>query len=203
VINRASLLAGIFVADRSSKFSKEPEMSAERQWYVLYTKPQKEEYARFHLSSKGLDVFFPQLLFPQSAKKRKRRVPLFPNYLFVRLSFFSDELSYARWSPGVSRIVSFNGVPAALDEDVVTFIMRQANSEGIITARSKLKAGEAVRVSRGPFQGVVGIIQEPPNARGRVKILLELLSRQVRAEVPVEYVEGGWVVDDSQRWGNG
>ena len=178
-------------------------MSAERQWYVIYSKPQKEEYARLHLSSKGLDVFFPQLLFPPSAKKRKRLVPLFPNYLFVRLSCFSDEFSYARWSPGVSRIVSFNGVPAALDEDVVTFIMRQANSEGIITARSKLKAGEEVRVSHGPFQGLVGIIQEAPTSKGRVKILLKLLSRQVRAEVPIEYVEGGWVVDDRQRSVNG
>ena len=81
--------------------------------------------------------------------------------------------------------------------------MRHANSEGIITARSNLKAGEEVRVNHGPFQGLVGIIQEPPNVSGRVKILLELLSRQVRAEVPIEYVEGGWVVDDRQRWGNG
>jgi transcription antitermination factor NusG len=81
--------------------------------------------------------------------------------------------------------------------------MRQANSEGIITARSNLKAGEEVRVSRGPFDGLLGIIQEPPNVRGRVKILLELLSRQVRAEVPIEYVEGGWVVDDRHRWGTG
>jgi transcriptional antiterminator RfaH len=176
-------------------------MSAERQWYVLYSKAQKEEYARFHLSSKGLEVFLPQLLFPPSANKRKRLVPLFPNYLFVRLRLFSEEFFYATWSPGVSRFVSFNGVPAALDEEVVTFIMRQANSEGIIAARSNLKSGEEVRVSRGPFQGVIGIIQEPPNVRGRVKILLELLSRQVRAEVPIEYVEGGWVVDDRQRGG--
>ena len=64
-------------------------------------------------------------------------------------------------------------------------------------------SGEEVRVSRGPFQGLVGIIQEPPNARGRVTLLLELLSRQVRAEVPIEYVEGGWVVDDRQWWGTG
>lgn len=79
--------------------------------------------------------------------------------------------------------------------------MRHPNSEGIITARSNLKAGEEVRVSRGLFQGLVGIIQDAPNVKGR--ILLELLSRQVKAEVPIEYVEGGWVVENCQRWGNG
>jgi transcriptional antiterminator RfaH len=171
-----------------------------KQWYVVYSKPHAEEYAQLHFRLKGLECFFPRLLLPKAAQKHKRIVPLFPNYLFVRIRFL-EEFQYVLWSHGVKRFVSFNGVPAALDEEVVTFIMRQANSEGIIGARSNLKAGEKVRVSRGPFQGVVGIIQEPPNVRGRVKILLELLSREVRAEVPIEYVEGGWVVDERQCWG--
>ena len=108
---------------------------AERQWYVLYSKPQKEDYARFHLSAKGLEVFFPQLLFPDSAKKRKRLVPLFPNYLFVRLNLFSEEFSHAKWSPGVSRVVSFNGIPAPIDRRVVELLMQQVNREGVIEAR--------------------------------------------------------------------
>ena len=87
--------------------------AAEREWYVVYSKPQNEDYARFHLSAKGLEVFFAQLLFPDTAKKRKRLVPLFPNYLFVRLKLFSQEFSYAKWSPGVSRIVSFNAISSA------------------------------------------------------------------------------------------
>jgi len=171
-----------------------------KQWYVVYSKPHAEEYAQLHFRLKGLECFFPRLLLPKAAQKHRRIVPLFPNYLFVRIRFL-EEFQYVLWSHGVKRFVSFNGVPAALDEEVVTFIMRQANSEGIITARSNLKAGEKVRVSHGPFQGVVGIIQEPADVRGRVKILLELLSRQVRAEVPIEYIEGGWVVDDRQRLG--
>jgi transcription elongation factor/antiterminator RfaH len=173
-----------------------------KQWYVVYSKPHAEEYAQLHFRLKGLEYFFPRLLLPKAVQKHRRIVPLFPNYLFVRIHFL-EQFQYVLWSHGVKRFVSFNDVPAALDEEVVGFIMRQANSEGIITARSNLKAGEEVRVSRGPFQGLVGIIQEPPNVRGRVKILLELLSRQVRAEVPIEYVEGGWVVEDRERWGTG
>jgi transcriptional antiterminator RfaH len=166
-----------------------------KQWYVVYSKPHAEEYAQLHFRLKGLECFFPRLLLPRATQKHSRIVPLFPNYLFVRICFL-EEFQYVLWTHGVKRFVSFNDVPAALDEGVVTFIMRQANSQGIVTARSSLKAGEQVRISRGPFQGLVGIIQEAPNDRGRVKILLELLARQVRTEVPIEYVEGGWVVDD-------
>jgi len=164
-----------------------------QRWYVVYSKPHKEELARFHLELKGIEVFFPRLLLPESARARKRVVPLFPNYLFVRIHI-PEEFNYALWSPGVKHFVSFNGIPAVLDEEVVTFLMKQATPEGIITARSNLKAGQQVQIVGGPFEGLVGIIHEPPNARGRVKILLRLLSRQVKAEVPVEFVKSGWVV---------
>jgi transcriptional antiterminator RfaH len=167
--------------------------STERQWYVVYSKPQKEGYAQFHLRAKGLEVFFPRLLLPEASKKRKRIVPLFPNYLFVRLHIKSAEYFYATWSPGVSRIVSFNGCPASIDEDIITFFMQQADSEGIIFARSNLKAGQEVRITGGPLDGLMGILDEPPNARGRVKILLKLLNRETRIEVPIQFVQTEWV----------
>lgn len=166
-----------------------PEM---QRWYVVYSKPHKEEVARFHLESKGLEVFFPRLLLPES-RSRKRIVPLFPNYLFVRIDL-SEKYHYVLWSPGVKRFIGFNGSPTPLDDNIVDFLMQQASDEGILTARSNLKVGQQVQISGGPFDGLVGIIEEPPNPKGRVKVLLNLLSRQVKAEVPVQFVRSGWVV---------
>jgi transcriptional antiterminator RfaH len=162
-------------------------------WYVVYSKPRKEECAQYHLRLKGLEVFLPRLLLPQSTQKRKRVVPLFPNYLFVRIHD-PEEFPYARWAPGVRRFVSFNGVPAALEEDVLDFLMEQATPDGIITARSNLRRNQEVHITGGPFDGLVGIIEEPPDVKGRVKVLLSLLNRQVKAEVPVQFVSSGWVV---------
>jgi transcriptional antiterminator NusG len=113
--------------------------------------------------------------------------------LFVRIDL-SEEYYYVLWSPGVKRFIGFNGSPTPLDDDIVDFLMQQASDEGIIPARSNLKVGQKVQISGGPFDGLVGIIEEPPNAKGRVKVLLNLLSRQVKAEVPVEFVRSGWVV---------
>ncbi len=51
-------------------------------------------------------------------------------------------------------------------------------------------AGELeVLINAGPFAGLVGIIQNPPDARGRVKVLLELLGRHVKVDVPVACTE--------------
>lgn len=165
----------------------------ERNWYVVYTKPQKEEVAQFHLQTKGIEVFNPRLYLPETTRKSKRVIPLFPSYLFVRISIFTDEYQYVNWSHGIKRFVSFNDVPTPLDNGVVSFLKQQVNASGVIVARSNLKPGQEVQIEAGPFKGLVGVIQEPPDARGRVKVLMTLLSRQVHVEVPAGFVRSGWV----------
>lgn len=165
-------------------------------WYVVYSKPQKEELAQFHLRLKAVDTFFPRLLLPKFSRKRKRIVPLFPNYLFVNISL----ATYYRvlWTPGVKCFVSFNDIPLPLDDGIVEYLMQQANSEGIITARSDLKVGQEVRVSGGSFDGLLGMLVEAPDPRGRVKVLMNLLSRDIKVELPVHLVSGAWVPHGSR-----
>jgi transcription elongation factor/antiterminator RfaH len=161
-------------------------------WYVVYSKPHKEESAQFHLRLKGVQVFFPRLLLPPSLRARKQLVPLFPNYLFVRVRL-PDEYECVTWTPGLKRFVSFNDVPLPVEPDVIEYLMEKAGSDGVITARSNLKVGQEVRISGGPFDGLAGIIQEPPNARGRVKILMELLSRPMKVDVPLEFLRASGI----------
>jgi transcription antitermination factor NusG len=174
--------------------SAEIEMSLfeNKAWYVVYSKPHKEESAQFHLRSKGLEVFFPRLLLPPSLRKRKQIVALFPNYMFVRIRI-PEEYESVIWSPGVKRFVSFNDALVPIDGDIVTYLMRQANPAGVIIGRSTLKVGQEIEINGGPFDGLAGIIQEPPDARGRVRILMQLLSRRIKVEVPLEFVKSGEV----------
>jgi transcriptional antiterminator RfaH len=165
----------------------------ERLWYAIYSKPQKEDAAHFHLQKKGLEVFLPKLLLPSNQKRRRRVVPLFPSYLFARIDLHSEEYGYVIWSPGVKRLVSFNDVPAPIDDTVVDFLIKEGNAGGVIPARSNLQIGQEVRIDGGPFDGLAGIIQQPPNAKGRVKVLLSLLNRETKVEVPVRFVNCGWV----------
>jgi transcriptional antiterminator RfaH len=161
----------------------------QRDWYVVYSKPHKEEQAQFHLRTKGLEVFFPRLDLVRVAEKRKRIIPLFPNYLFVRFHL-PTEFHYVIWSPGVKRLVSFSDRPIPLDERVVTFLKQQTDGHGLIKAHSQLRVGQEVEIRGGPFDGLIAIIQDPPDARGRVKILLKLLSRQISVKLGVEFIKG-------------
>ena len=162
-------------------------------WCTVYTKPQKEELAELNLRQRGIKTFFPKLSLPKSARQKKPVVSLFPSYLFVRLNLLSDDHSSVTWCPGVKRLLSFNGTPAIVEESLMEFLMGQAGPDGVISARSNLKVGQQVMIDGGPFDGLVAIIQEPPNAKGRVKVLLELLKRPTKVEVPVRFIKSGWV----------
>src|SRR5689334_19348174 len=105
---------------------------AKRAWYVIYCKPQKEGYAQFHLKLKGIEVFFPRLSLPSGSRERQRIIPLFPNYIFVRIDL-SSEYNSVLWSPGVKRFVSFGENPAPLDDSVAVYLIEQADADGIIT----------------------------------------------------------------------
>ncbi|HXG51604.1 MAG TPA: transcription termination/antitermination NusG family protein [candidate division Zixibacteria bacterium] len=164
-----------------------------RKWYAAFTKPRSEETARCHLDKKGIEVFYPRLFLPIATRSGRRVVSLFPNYLFVRIDVSSEEYSQVVWCRGVKRLVSFGGTPAVVEDSVVNFMREQADPEGLIVARSRLKAGDEVEIARGPLKGLVGILQEPPDTRSRVKVLMEILSRPVQVEVPAECINIGWV----------
>jgi len=164
----------------------------ERHWYVVYSKPHRESTAQFHITAKGLEVFFPRLSLPKSTKKKNSVIPLFPNYLFVRLNIESEEFGYVSWSPGVNRIIGFNGRPTPIDEEILRFLQARSDAEGIILAESTLRRGQEVRVTEGPFSGLLGIIHEPPNAKGRVKILLNILNRAAAVDLPIDFIETSW-----------
>ena len=164
-----------------------------KNWYAAFTKPRSEDTAKYYLEHKGIEVFYPRLLLPLSSRSGRLVVPLFPNYLFVRIDLDSPEYSQVVWCRGVKRFVSFGGMPSAIEDNIVDFLRDQADPGGLIAAKSNLKVGAEVQIAKGPFKGLAGIIQEPPDTKSRVKVLMSILSRQVQVDVPANYIDIGWV----------
>jgi transcriptional antiterminator RfaH len=164
-----------------------------KKWYAVLTKPRNEEIAQLHLHLKNIKVFYPKLFVPVATKSGRHVVALFPNYLFVNIDLTSTEYCQVVWCRGVKRLVSFGGMPSAVEDNVIDFIREQADPSGLIIAKSNLKIGDEVQIAKGPFKGLVGIIQEPPDTKSRVRVLMSMLSRHVQVEVPAGYIDMGWV----------
>lgn len=159
-----------------------------RKWYVLYTKPRQERSTSWHLERKGLCSFLP-LIHDHWNKKRSTVEPLFPNYLFVHLEL-PGEFHVAAWTPGAKRFVTFGTEPTPVEDRTVEFLMNRAGKGGVIEARSALKPGDEITIARGPLEGLEGIIKSPPDRKGRVHVLMNILRQETPVDIPIQWVRG-------------
>lgn len=153
-------------------------------WYLIHTKIRQERVALENLERQGFECFLP-LIRAEKLRRGKLQIlqeALFPRYLFIRLS---TELESQSWAPirstlGVSRLVTFGQTPARIDEDLLAAIRFQ-NEESEVVIRH-FEPGEQVIVTDGPFVGVEAIYQIV-DGEGRVVLLLNILSKQVKMKV--------------------
>src|SRR5262249_49861828 len=121
------------------------------EWFVMQTKPCREDIASRHLDQKGIENLVPWIIRP----KVPGRIPLFPGYLFAHLCL-ERQYAAAKWTPGVKGVVAFGGVPSPVPEAVIAFLRRRSGSDGVV--RTAFQLGEHVTMCRGPLRGLSGII---------------------------------------------
>lgn len=164
-----------------------PMTSETREWFVVRTKSRKEECAAENLTRRGVEVFFPRILEPVGWSTDWATVALFPGYLFVQVVLHSDYHSVI-WSPGVKGFVAFGAIPTAVQSGIVNFLRHEAGDDGIIRPAARFRAGDSVRIKRGPFAGLIGIIEKPCPERGRIRVLMDFLRQGTTVELPVTAV---------------
>lgn len=153
-------------------------------WYALYTKPNAEAQVARTLIERGLAVFLPLL----PARPGGRIRPLFPAYLFVRCDLNALGIASLQWIPGLRRILSFGGQPAAVPDEAIQVIedgLREIEAAGGVL-KHRFQPGDAVVIDSGPLAGLRGIFQGPMGPAERVRILVRFLGETNRMQVPVE-----------------
>ena len=97
----------------------------------------------------------------------------------------SGGLESQSWAPirstlGVSRLVTFGQIPAKIDDDLVAAMQSQSEASEVVLRH--FEPGEQVVVTDGPFVGVEAIYQMA-DGEGRIMLLLNILSKQVKMTV--------------------
>jgi transcriptional antiterminator RfaH len=154
-------------------------------WRVVQTKRHKERSTGARLVEDGLPTYLPLLLQWPPPTVGSEVGPLFPGYLFVWVS----PLDFHRVSrtAGVRGFVTFGGVPPRLDDSVIEYLRAREGEDGIIRA-DLLPAGAEVVITDGPLRGLVAVIERRLTGRQRVLVLLDILQRSTRVEMPETWV---------------
>jgi len=160
-------------------------------WFVIQTKPKKEEEAKSYLSMKGVEIFSPQMenFLIRNGSLSKELRPLFPGYMFGK---FDLEKNYAlvRWGRGVKKILGLGGnYPTPVLEEVVEIIKRRTDSYGIVRKSYHFEADDKVRVKSGPLKDLLGIFQRWVSDNDRVRVLLNLIGYQPAVEMHYSMIE--------------
>lgn len=153
-------------------------------WYALQSKPYKEHQVRDHMAARGLTVFLPALVRPRRRGQGVIEKPYFPSYLFVHVDLEATGISAIRYTPGLRRVVAFNdGDPTPVPDAVVGFIREKlAAMETFDQAGEPLEPGDWVVITSGPFKDYQALFDRRLSAQGRVRLLIDLLARQVPLE---------------------
>ena len=150
-------------------------------WYVIRAKAHRERLVDEQLRRQNIEVFYPAVrvhpVNPRSAHERA----YFPGYLFIHLDLAAVGVNRLRWLPSAVGLLEFGGEPAIVPDALIHQLRLRIKTiqaaGGLIF--DGLKAGDPVRITSGPFAGYEAIFDLRLQGSDRVRVLMELLRRQV------------------------
>jgi len=161
-------------------------------WYVIKTKPCAEDDVKKRLSRANFEVFYPRIksIIRGRSKPMERFKSLFPSYLFARLNLDDPRIFHMiKYTRGVHRILGNGSLPVPVPETVVKVIQDRVNAEDVLEQQIVFKKGDSVRIRRGPLSDLIGILEKPVSAAGRVRVLLQIMRKVVRADLSCSEIE--------------
>jgi transcriptional antiterminator RfaH len=154
-------------------------------WHVIRSKPRRERFVHDQLSGQGLEVFFPAVTVHPVNPRAARERAYFPSYLFVHTDLSAVGVNRLRWLPAAVGLLEFGGEPAIVPDLLIAQLKRRVASiqaqGGLVFA--ELNQGDRVKITSGPFAGYEAIFDLRLKGSDRVRVLLDLLRRQVPVEI--------------------
>ncbi|MFM2482665.1 transcription/translation regulatory transformer protein RfaH [Celerinatantimonas sp. YJH-8] len=161
-------------------------------WHLLYCKARNEKRAEMHLANQGVVSFFPVFSSERILRGKKTKViePVFPNYLFVKMT---EQTSFTsiRSTRGVSDFVRVGNTPVKVPANLVYQLMSRSDTDELNEAVSQQlcllpKIGDKVWIKDGPYRGLDAIYQKADGLERSI-LLINLLHQEV--EICVENAE--------------
>ena len=154
-------------------------------WFVMQSKRHKERLVHAVLSEEGIPSYLPLLRHWPRPAVGAAVGPMFPGYVFCRPT--AAQLSRVAGCHGSRGFVHFGNGPAVVDDAVVAYLRARTSPDGVIDVDPAVE-GREVTIVEGPLRGLAAVVERRLPARDRILVLLELLQRPTRVELPDRWV---------------
>ena len=152
----------------------------------MRSKAHKEDFLYRHALAQGYKLFYPRLLVQRVNPRARSVVPYFPGYMFVHVDLTVVSSSTFAYMPNAIGLVSFDSVPANVDDVIVEAIYQRVERIASIGGELflDLNVGDPVRIVSGPLMDYEGLFDTRLSGSDRVRVLLSMLNDQaVRVEL--------------------
>ncbi|MCU7491361.1 MAG: UpxY family transcription antiterminator [Bacteroidota bacterium] len=168
-------------------YKPENNIGQAKHWFALYTKPRHEFTAAEHLSDVSIEYYLPTVVKIKQWSDRKKKIiePLIKGYIFIHST--EKERIVALQQRGIVSCVFFNGRPATIPNWQIDNLRLMLETESEFQITDQIEAGTKVKIISGPFEGVLGVVNETTNGKV-LSITIDLLKRSVTAILPAESV---------------
>ena len=150
-------------------------------WHLIYTKPQQEKVALDNLTRQNYQCYLPLINKEKISQGKKilSKEPMFPRYLFVRLSNDGEQ----SWSPirstkGVSHLVNFGGLAASFDDEMMDNLKLKIDKALVVKVFS---INDKVEILKGPFKGME-VIFNTYKGEERAMLFLNFMAKDLTAK---------------------
>lgn len=165
-------------------------MEKDPAWYALHTKSKFEKVVYQSLINKNKDVFLPTI--KKRSRRRDRRLflqqPLFPGYLFVKITVTPAERLEVLKTAGVVNLIGNRDMPIPVKPEIIESLKIIVRAGEQVETLNCLRKGDLVRVVSGPFAGVIGIFVQYQSTE-RVVVNIDAMGQAASINVAAEEVE--------------
>jgi transcription termination/antitermination protein NusG len=156
-------------------------------WFGLRVRSNFEHQVSRLLRAKGIEEYVPAYRTRRAWSDRVREIelPLFPGYVFCHISLEARTAVLA--TTGVVGLAGHQNQPVPIDDCELAAVRRMVESQSGVEPWPFLRAGQRVRVRRGPLAGVEGILLRTKGPC-RLVVSITLLGRSVASEIDAAYV---------------
>ena len=167
-------------------------LEQEKNWYVIHTYSGYEDAVAKNLTQRIESLSMENKIFNVIVPKEKKikikngkrktvEEKIFPGYVLVEMIVDDESWYVVRNTPRVTGFLGAGTTPIPVSQKDIDDLMKRMDA-GEPEFQIDFEIGSAVKVLDGPFKGFEGKVSEIDQARGKIKVLVNMFGR----ETPVE-----------------
>ncbi len=162
----------------------------DRLWYAVHTWPRYEKKVAADLDRKGIEIFLPlqASLHQWSDRRRVVQLPLFPNYIFVRIPEGVESRIPVLRTNGVASFVGTRCIGTPIPESEIASVRTLLHRGISCHAYPFLAVGDRVRIRGGSLDNVEGVLVRK-NEDFSLVISINIIQRSVAVRLAGYQVE--------------